>query len=211
MDRVTYKKSRIAALILGIGLFSIILIGMVIGIVYQAIICQPVVDNVHIDYNSDCRNKSYIVSGIFIANHKTLTMKDCIKDIDAIINVDTDHVISSHCTQFNITNQPFQYILNRVDEIYQMIDQLILSGKRILITSRNGNSRPPLVTIIYLMKKHHLSFKESLHLLKKQRKSVWINFGFLQQLAVLEKYSDLLELIDPTDLWPLTENKIYNC
>jgi len=209
MDRVTYKKTRVAAVILSICLLSIVLFGMVIGIIYQAIICQPIVDNAHIDYNSDCRNKTYIVSGIFIANHKTLTMKDCIKDIDAIINVDTLYVITTHCTQFNITNEPSQFILDRVDEIYQIIDRLIISGKRILITSRNGNSRPPLVTIIYLMKKHNISFKESLHLLKKQRKSVWINFGFLQQLAILEKNINLMDISNI--LWPLIENKIYSC
>ncbi len=74
-------------------------------------------------------------------------------------------------------------IIKHFEECYNFIEN---SNGNTLVMCQAGISRSSTITISYIMKKFNLSFLDSFQIVKKARKMINPNIGFVKQLADYE-------------------------
>lgn len=85
-----------------------------------------------------------------------------------------------------ITDMPREDILTYFEDSYQFIDHAIKSNGTVLVHCYFGMSRSATLVIAYVMKKYELPFIDAFEIVKKKRKFVGPNPGFLAQLKLYE-------------------------
>ena len=98
------------------------------------------------------------------------------------------------------------------DLVADKIQQVHLSGGRILVYCRAGQSRSATLCIAYFMKYHGLSFEDSFQFVKAKRPIIHPNIGFIRQLKEFEQKLKLKESMPSLAIacTPVTPRKTEN-
>lgn len=84
-----------------------------------------------------------------------------------------------------IEDNKSENILKHLPHIIRYIDQKLNQGKKILVHCWAGKSRSPAIVIAYLMYRFNLSYEDAFMMVKKKRRIVKPNSGFIEQLNTL--------------------------
>lgn len=113
-------------------------------------------------------------------------------------NRKTDNVIKDYarCTisekRIHLDDYTNDQIIDHFDSVYNEIHRCVVGQHKILIYSPKGQSRAPTLVIYYCMRRyielhHKNALLNALLFVKKKRKSIKPNWGFLKQLIDAEQ------------------------
>jgi len=120
---------------------------------------------------------------------------------DDLINNGIYHIINLSCDENNFSNQnskftfynkklndtPNQNIIIHFEELFNIIEKILIQNKKILIHCEAGISRSSTIVIAYLMKTKKMGYEKSLEFVREKRPIVDPNLGFIVQLMDYEK------------------------
>jgi hypothetical protein len=92
---------------------------------------------------------------------------------------------------------------------YHFINQAVINNKNILVHCMAGVSRSVSVVIYYLMKKHTISYKDALGIIKQKRKIVNPNDSFRLQLQLYQNLRD--QFTESHANYIILRNNIHDC
>lgn len=190
--------------IVGMCIFGIILIALII---IAAIVLGLVIYEVHDDsFSNDCTmiNKG----NVYIANIDSID-NDCIEhyNISKVFVVGKDVTLISDC-KFSITDDEDQLILNKFDQIMQILVGWSNQEINILITDKNDNGGPS-IAFAYLLYSGY-TYQDA-NLLIQQIPDVSITYNFMQQIKLYANYiqnSTIISDYEQQLLWSNTSNNI---
>jgi len=104
----------------------------------------------------------------------------------------------------SVGDSPYAFITEHFSEVFKFIDEALSHSQSVLVHCEQGRSRSGALVIAYLMRRHRLSYPETLKRVLVHRKRVMPNIGFQIQLRAFAKhkwdptlaYSDKLIDID---------------
>jgi protein-tyrosine phosphatase len=116
------------------------------------------------------------VTAIICMNERHKTTRD--EDIYARLGIRHHH--------FSIPDRPHSPISLIFRKTFQIINDEILNGGRVLVHCRAGVSRSVTIAAAYLMQKNNWGRDEAINQIRTARRIAWPNHGFRAALAQLE-------------------------
>lgn len=90
--------------------------------------------------------------------------------------------------RINILDRPYEKIIIHFDELISLIEKSLDNKQKVLVHCQAGISRSASIVIAYIMYKKDINHKDALKYVRKYRKIVNPNHGFVEQLEYFEKY-----------------------
>jgi len=104
--------------------------------------------------------------------------------------------------QIPIEDDEYTNIVKYFNYTYNLIDNKLKKGKKVLVYCQAGVSRSPTIVIAYLMKKLNINLTEAYELVLSKRSIVKPNSGFYFQLKLYNIFLSTKHFV---------EQKIYQC
>lgn len=149
------------------------------------------------DFDAGPTSFDEIEENLFLGNLTAATDVEWLKEmkITRILTVDScplprkiqERLPNLVIKYIQITDMPREDLLTHLEDSYEFIDQALELNSRILVHCYFGVSRSASVVIAYVMKKHRKSFLEAFEIVKKRRRFVGPNPGFVAQLKLYEE------------------------
>ncbi|XP_015596741.1 dual specificity protein phosphatase MPK-4 [Cephus cinctus] len=154
------------------------------------------------DFDAGPSSYDEIEPGLFLGNLTAATDFEWLKEakITHILTVDSCplprkvQVLPDIVLKYiQVTDLPREDLLTYLEDSYQFIQHALESGGKILVHCYFGVSRSATLVIAYIMKKYSIGYTEAFELVKKKRRFVCPNPGFVEQLRL---YEDMGHSID---------------
>jgi len=138
-------------------------------------------------------NYNEIITNLFLGNINAANDENFIKKykIKYIINLSNEKINifpNIKYKHINIDDDPSENIYKYFDKCTSIIDECLSNNKSILINCKLGLSRSASIIVAYFIKIKNLSVSES-HDVVNNKRSININFGFLEQLNQYALYN----------------------
>lgn len=142
--------------------------------------------------------QSPIIEGLFLGNIEgrrdiSLLKKNKIKLLVILDSYDQKYLKNPYILDGNaelmyirIKDTKESNIKQYFNQAHQIINKFILSKSAVLVACMAGRSRSASIVISYLMFSKKWSFKQAFEFVKKKRKEVFPNEGFIEQLKQFE-------------------------
>ena len=141
---------------------------------------------------SECNE---IIPSLFLGSSFNAYNRDELKrkNITIILNI-TDEISNFYEDESNLIYYQFPIRDNNIDDIstilnesYNVIEHHLSLGNKVLVHCYMGASRSASVVIHYLMGKYHMSYDQSLHIVKSRRPIVNLSEKFQNTLIKKDK------------------------